>query len=148
MAICPFCKTEDCETAYHELTFRTLQAGDPAFMHQHAVDAYAAQHAHPGIPTIGPFFALAGLYLALEKGFTGREVQMAHMAMAKRKGEFGGWPTFHPPESRGEVTVRDMLRAEPLDVALHGWMKSVWAGWEQEQTGVREATDRLVTRRG
>jgi len=144
MAVCPLCKTEDCEAAYHELTIRTLQAGDSSFMHQHTVDAYTAQHARPDTPPIGPFFALAGLYLALEEGFTGREVQLAHMAMAKRKGEFGPWPVFTPPLSRGDVGVVQVAKEESLSEALRRWMESVWTAWEVEQAKVRFETDRLV----
>lgn len=53
----------ECLAAYHALTLRTLALGHAAFIHQHAVDAYAAQHAGGPSRPIGVYFALAGLYL-------------------------------------------------------------------------------------
>jgi hypothetical protein len=65
--------------AYHELCACTLQHPDPQFfIHQFLVDAYAAQTADEQTKPIELVFALAGLYLHIEKGFTGREVQRAH----------------------------------------------------------------------
>jgi hypothetical protein len=52
--------------AYHELCGYTLTHGDAAFIHQHVVDAFAAQHADAHSKPIGITFALAGLYLHLE----------------------------------------------------------------------------------
>ena len=48
----------------NELSYYTLAHGDSAFIHQHVVDAYAAQHLRSSTSTIGAAFALAGLYLA------------------------------------------------------------------------------------
>jgi len=50
-----------------------------------------AQHADTGTKPIGLTFALAGLYLHVECGFTGRHVQRAHMVMGERKRT---WPAF------------------------------------------------------
>ena len=61
-------------TAYHELCCYTLTHGDPAFIHQHVVDAYAAQDASNTDNPIRLTFALVGLYLHVERGFTGRQV--------------------------------------------------------------------------
>jgi hypothetical protein len=58
-------------------------------MHQHVVDAYAAQHASGTTRNITVAFDLIGLYLALEKGYTGKEVQNAHMQIAKIRKD---WP--------------------------------------------------------
>lgn len=56
-----------------------LSHGDAFFIHQVAVDAYAAQHAGPASKTITIAFALIGLCLLLERGYTGKAVQRAHM---------------------------------------------------------------------
>ena len=71
--------------AYHELSAYTQTHGDLTFIHQHVVDAWAAQHAVEAGKSIGLTFALAGLYLHLERGFSGRQVQRAHMEMGRRK---------------------------------------------------------------
>src|SRR5436190_14425039 len=87
--------------AYHELSAYTLTHGDPTFIHQNVVDAWAAQHAVEGGKPIGLTFALVGLYLHLERGFSGRYVQRAHMEMGRRKRE---WPAFDMPAQRGSMT--------------------------------------------
>lgn len=47
----------------HEFTCYTLAHRDPAFLHQHVVDAFAAQHADDSTKPITLVFALVGLYL-------------------------------------------------------------------------------------
>lgn len=46
--------------AYDELQAYTLAHGDPAFIHQHVVDAWAAQHADEETKPIALTFALVG----------------------------------------------------------------------------------------
>ena len=76
--------------------------GDPAFIHQHVVDAWTLQHADEHTKPIAITFALAGLYLHCERGYTGKQVQRVHMLMARRKQT---WPTFAFPCERGTMTV-------------------------------------------
>ncbi len=63
---------------YYELSFYTLAHPDKDFIHQHIVDAYAAQTASEKTKPITIYFSLAGLYLFIEKDYTGRQVQKAH----------------------------------------------------------------------
>jgi hypothetical protein len=112
--------------AYHALCGYTLTRGDPAFTHQLVVDAFAAQHATPDGKPISVTFALAGLYLHLERQYTGREVQLAHMQMAREK---RAWPAFVLPEHRGSMTAIDVLAApegRERDAAIDAWCQSVW----------------------
>jgi hypothetical protein len=112
--------------AYHELCAYTLTHGDLTFIHQHVVDAWAAQHATADSKPIGVTFALAGLYLHVERQLTGRQVQLAHIRMAKQK---RAWPAFILPEGRGTMTAIDVMRApegEERDRAIHEWAESVW----------------------
>jgi hypothetical protein len=116
--------------AYYELSYYTLAHPDPSFIHQHIVDAFAAQTANQNTKPIGIAFALVGLYLYLEKGYTGRQVQLAHMRLAKRRQE---WPRFDLPEFRGEITVADVLREPPgekRDAMIGSWCDSVWRTYE------------------
>jgi Family of unknown function (DUF5946) len=85
------------EELYHELAYYTLSHPDPSFIHQHVVDAYAAQHASDQTKAIQLVFALVGLYLYLDKGFTGRQVQKAHMQLAKRRKH---WESYRFPQTR------------------------------------------------
>jgi len=112
--------------AYHELSCYTLTHGHPSFIHQHVVDAFAAQEADETTKPIALTFALAGLYLHVEKGLSGRQVQLAHMKMAQRKRQ---WPTFSLPRERGTITALAVLRAAPgeeRDKAIDSWCASVW----------------------
>ena len=93
-------------SAYDELCAYTLTHGDPAFIHQHVVDAFAAQTADAHTKPIGITFALVGLYLHNEKGFTGKQVQRAHMMLAGRKRT---WPSFVLPADRGAMTAADVM---------------------------------------
>lgn len=132
------------EADYHELCAYTLTLGDPAFIHQHVVDAWAAQQARPTSKPIGVFFALMGLYLHVEHGWTGRAVQKAHMRLAQR---IEPWPVGELPETRGSMTATDVLAAPPgsaRDAEISRWAASVW----EAMKGSRESVDSLLRRRG
>lgn len=135
-------RTEDA--AYHELSAYTLTRGDAGFMHQHVVDAWTAQHAHPGSKPIGVFFALVGLYLHVERRRTGREVQQAHMELARVP---EAWPVGALPVSRGALTAEDVL-AKPegpaRDAEISRWARSVWAAYAEKRQSVEE----VLSRRG
>jgi hypothetical protein len=88
-----------CWQRYGELSAYTLTHDDGTFLHQHAVDAYAAQHVGATMRPIGAAFALIGLFLAVERDYTGRMVQQTHQRLAARSKE---WPRFTPPRQMGE----------------------------------------------
>ena len=124
--------------AYDELAVYTLTHGDPAFIHQYVVDAFGAQHATDDSKPIGVAFALIGLCLHLERGWTGREVQLAHVRLARTR---RSWPTFPLPADRGDVAIHDVLAAEPgpeRDNAIEAWSASVWRAWSGSHERVRE----------
>src|SRR5262245_51287656 len=77
------------QDAFHELCYYTLSHRDPSFIHQHVVDAFAAQHSDAGTKPIKLTFTLVGLYLHVEKQFSGKHVQQVHMELARQK---RGWP--------------------------------------------------------
>ena len=112
--------------AYHELCGYTLTHGDAEFIHQYVVDAFAAQRATPSGKPIGVTFALVGLYLHVEKQYSGRYVQRVHMQLARRKRT---WPTFVLPANRGATTAVDVMAAPAgpeRDRAIHEWCVTVW----------------------
>lgn len=112
--------------AFHELSAYTLTRGDAEFIHQHVVDAFAVQTANAETKPIKLTFGLIGLYLHVERQFTGREVQRAHQRLARHKRE---WPRFVLPQSRGAVTALDVIQHPPgpqRDAAIHAWAASVW----------------------
>jgi hypothetical protein len=121
---------------YNELSYYTLAHPDPAFIHQHIVDAFAAQTADENTRPVKITFALAGLYLHIEKGFTGRQVQLAHMQLARKKEP---WPVFSLPAHRGAITVADVLAtpAGPArDGMIHQWCLSVWETFGENRPAV------------
>jgi hypothetical protein len=114
---------------YNELAHYTLSHPDPSFLHQHVIDAFAAQYADKGTRTIQIVFALVGLCLYSEKGFSGRMVQKAHMQLANRR---GNWERPALPPSRGAIGIVDVLAAapgEPRDLLIGEWYLCVWTAW-------------------
>ena len=121
------------QQAFDELAFYTLAHGGPDFIHQHIVDAFAAQSAHENSKPIGVTFALVGLLLHVECGQTGRQVQHAHMRLAKVRRE---WPRFTLPGPRGEITVDEVLAAPPgaaRDAMIDAWCEAAWAPWRSQR---------------
>jgi hypothetical protein len=118
------------EELWHELMACTLTLGDAGFVHQHVVDAYAAQTATEDSKPIAVIFALMGLYLHLDRGFDGRMVQQAHMRLATPRRT---WSMPELPEHRGAVRVGDVLEAVPgteFEVMVDVWCMSVWNCYE------------------
>lgn len=126
------------EDDYNELCAYTLSHGDPAFIHQHVVDAYIAQHADAHTKPIGITFALVGLYLHVDKHFSGRQVQLAHMRLARKKQR---WPVFALPAVRGSMTASDVIAVPPgpaRDKAIHDWAGTVWDAYRNNSEVVAE----------
>lgn len=126
--------------ALDALSGYTLALKDATFIHQHVVDAYAAQRADERTKPIKITFALVGLYLMIEKGFSGKQVQLAHMRMGRRK---RSWPAFPLPADRGSVTVVEVMQTPegpPRNAAIQAWCRSVWSAY----AGSREAVAALL----
>lgn len=127
-----------CRRLYDELSAFTLLAGDKDFIHQTAADAYAAQHTGPDMKPITVAFALIGLYLAFERGYTGRQVQEAHMKLGKTRRP---WPRFESPANKSSVTVADVLydlNTDNYREKILTWGKSVWMMWSPELQNVAD----------
>ncbi len=128
--------------AYEELQAYTLAHGDGAFIHQYAVDAWAAQQADERTKPIALTFALVGLYLHLERGFSGRQVQRVHMLLARHK---RSWPSFPLPRERGSITASQVVAAPPgpvRDHAIDAWCASVWEAFGDSHRAVAELLER------
>ncbi|HZC06817.1 MAG TPA: DUF5946 family protein [Ktedonobacterales bacterium] len=139
-----FYASPECQRIYGELTGYTVMLRDTEFIHQHLVDAYAAQHVGDGQPTIGAAFALIGLYLAVERGYTGKQVQRMHMLLARRSKT---WPRFTRPAHVGALTALDVLNAQPgaaRKAHMMLWARSVWDAWEGEHERVKALLARVM----
>ena len=127
----PVSDTPARQQAWDELQCYTLAHGDAAFIHQHAVDAWTAQHADSNTKPIALAFALVGLYLHLERGLSGREVQRAHMALAGRS---KSWPSFPLPPTRGTISPVEVLAfpaGADRDQAIDDWCVLVWSAFSE-----------------
>ena len=121
---------------YHELTAYTLSHQDPSFIHQHVLDAFAAQTADETTKPITLTFALVGLYLRSERQYSGMQVQRVHILLARRRKQ---WPRFDIPEHRGALTVRDVIEAPPgpeRDQMIRRWADCVWHAYSPQRDSV------------
>jgi hypothetical protein len=122
-----FFDMDTLRAAYDEVYVYAM--GRPGFILQHVVDTFVVQTANQDTKPLGVVFGLVGLYLHVEKRFSGKRVQEVHMQMGRRKRV---WPAFHFPEDRGTMTVVDVLAASPgpqRDAAIENWCRSVWASF-------------------
>lgn len=128
---------------FNELSFYSISHPDQAyFIHQHVVDAYQAQVSNSETKSIAIIFALLGLYLYLEQGYTGKEVQLMHVKIAKNKP--ATWPQIIFPEERGEVTIQHVLALESpqeKDAMIRKWCESVWNAYAESQQVIRDFTN-------
>ena len=122
--------------AFHELICYTSAHSDPSFIHQNAVDAFAVQYADENTKNITLIFGLIGLYLHMEKNFTGKEVQNAHVKLGKFKRK---WPVFTLPKIRGEITVYNVIstpEGNERDETIEKWCASVWDAYSHVHTEI------------
>ncbi len=126
---------DPARTAYDEVYVYSM--GRPSFILQHVADVCTVQTANRASQPIAVVFGLVGLCLRVEKGYSGREVQMAHATLARTKRD---WPILPLPENRGEKTVADVLVASPgpeRDRAIDDWCGSVWTAFETAHDDIR-----------
>lgn len=95
------------------------------------------------LPPITVISGLIGLYLALARGYTGREVQRART----RKVKAGNTFTLPDPTGRSAaLTAIDVLQAgtkEDKDIMIRIWMSAVWESWADRRQWVRVIADHL-----
>jgi Family of unknown function (DUF5946) len=117
--------------AYDEVYAYTM--GRSGFTLQHVVDAFAAQTASAESKPIGVIFALVGLYLSVERQFSGSQVQKVHMRMGRQKRQ---WPAIALPRDRGAMTAADVLaipEGRERDRAIDEWCGSVWTAFRDSR---------------
>jgi len=132
---------------YNELAAYTLAHPDPSFIHQYVVDAHTAQCADSRTKPIALYFALVGLFLHIEKGYSGKDVQRVHMRLGKEKRE---WPAFLLPGHRGGLSIVDVVQtpAGPQrDEMIEKWSASVWEAYRESHERVAEALTNMLGER-
>jgi hypothetical protein len=133
--------TPSCESVLHEVLGFEFQHPVMLRYHQLTVDAYGAQHAGGGAPRIRVAYSLAGLWLALEHGFSAEDVRSVHRRMGHPTAE---WPEFTPPlPPQRWLTVLDVAEAGVRQHSSGGharaagqWARSVWEAWRATDDGV------------
>jgi hypothetical protein len=123
---------------YHELSCYSSSHGDPEFIHQYVVDAFALETADDETKNIRVAFALIGLYLHVERNFTGKEVQNAHIKLGKQRKT---WPRFVLPLNRGDISIKNVMECpEGLkrDMAIEKWCLSLWNAYLSCHEAVKE----------
>jgi len=85
-------------------------------------------------------FAMIGLYLTFEKGYTGKQVQRTHIFLAKKNKE---WPRFDRLKEKNALTVLDVLQSPESEYMnmIRKWGKSVWEMWKPEHESVRKLVE-------
>jgi hypothetical protein len=133
--------SKECRNLSHKLSYYTLSLHDDYFIHQLAVDAYAAQHAGPSTKSISTAFALIGLHLVIKHNYTGKEVQKAHMRLAEMTKE---WPRFSLPKEKAELTVKHVVDSadEQKNEMIQQWVRVVWEIWKREHQNVEMLVQR------
>ena len=120
-------------SAYDRLYVYTGTRGRETFVLQLVVDAHRAQIATTDTKPIAIVFALVGLYLHVEQGFTGLQVQQAHMQLGRKKHQ---WPTISLPADRGDITAEEVIKVpegEERDAAISEWCRSVWGAYRENR---------------
>ena len=126
------------QALFDELSYYTLAQPRSTFIHQLAIDTYTAQQADETTKPIAVAFALIGLYLHVERNFTGLQVQRVHMQLARRRKQ---WPVLALPVSRGALEVSDVLSVAPgpaRDAIIEQWCASVWKAYEESRTAIAD----------
>lgn len=124
-------KEKSEQEMFYELSCYTQTHPDPSFIHQYAVDAFAAQYANENTKPITLVFALIGLYLHIEKNYSGKEVQWTHVKLAKHRKQ---WPMFNLPEYRGNITIHGVISAPEgpeRDEIIEKWCVSIWGAYNE-----------------
>lgn len=135
--------SSECIALFSQLSAFTNLLGDVEFSHQHVVDAYGAQHTGLYTKKVVPTMTLVGLYLMLEHGYTGKQVQRAHMVIADQTKD---WPDFTRPTELASLTILDVLKvsdSEKLGM-LRKWCEAVWESWHGEHEKVIAFTKKYL----
>jgi len=129
-------------SAYEQLYVYSATRGRETFILQLVVDAYGAQIATNETKPIALVFALVGLFLHVEKGFTGLQVQRVHMQLGRKKHQ---WPAIILPTHRGDITALEMLNVSEgpeRDAAISEWCHSVWQAYRDNRSTIIDLLQR------
>jgi len=125
---------DKARAAYDELYVYTMTR--PGFILQHVVDAFCVQTAPEDGPPIGVVFGLVGLFLRVERQFSGRQIQEVHKKLGRAKRQL---PRIDFPKNRGRMSALDVLSASAgieRDKAIDNWCRSVWISFSHNRQAI------------
>ena len=134
---------QSCQELRDQMYAYTLTRGDKEFIHQHVVDAYAAQHIAKDTKPITLGAALIGLFLFVEWGYTGRQVQLEHVKLGNK---MKTWPLFEATWKYAALNIMEPLNTPPgseRDDKIKEWARAVWSMWGERHTEVEALYQRL-----
>ena len=82
----------------------------------------------------------------VEKNYTGKQVQDAHIQMSKKPREYG---KIILPANRDSITVRHVLDTSPgigRDSMIRAWCISVWAAFSNQHDKIISLTEKLLAK--
>ena len=129
-------------TAYDHLYVYAGTRGRERFILQNVVDAHHAQTATEQTKPIVMIMALVGLYLHVERAFSGLQVQHVHMQLGRKKHQ---WPKLVLPRDRGSITAEDVMEApegDARDAAIAEWCRSVWESYAENRPTIVDLLQR------
>lgn len=129
-------------STYDHLYVYAGTRGREQFILQNVVDAHHAQIVTKETKPVVIIMALVGLYLHVERGFTGLQVQHVHMQLGREKRQ---WPKIVLPQNRGSITENDVMRApegNERDAAISEWCRSVWDAYAENRSTIVDLLQR------
>lgn len=135
LPLAKFNASRGCWKLFCTLSEKTAGVYDDEFIHQMAIDTYEAQHGGGASKNIATAFGLIGLYLALVRNYSGKQVQKAHMILANHAKV---WPNLTPPTASWDITVETVLRApdDKRKEMIREWAMNTWEGWMPEHATI------------
>ena len=136
--------TASCWALYNELHAKQYE-GFGALTPIRVIDAYAVQHhGKPERRAIQSVNAhLVALYLQLEIGYTGAQVNVPLQRVLKLANEFE-W--LEPPTPNGTLTIADVLTAvtpQEQANAIENYARDIWRAWQVHRVTVVKWAARL-----
>jgi len=137
-----FNASRECFKLFTNLSGYTLSNNNEQFIHQLIVDAYSAEHAGGCTKNITVMFALIGLYLVVERNYTGRQVQLLHMRIPKQN-----WPYLEPPKHTASIKINDVVNAKTnsqKELLIYRWVSDVWDSWAEQHSYLHKIINGLI----